>query len=353
MKPEDSPLDIRENVKQFYETKVKEQADSPRDICCCGQAPPPHVQAILPLINEEIKNNNRGCGSPFPIDLEGCTVLDLGSGAGHDCFILSHLVGQEGRVIGVDMTLAQLDIARRHTDSQMKAFGYQRSNVEFVDGYIEDLKSAGIEDNSIDVVVSNCVINLSPDKEQVFSEIHRVLKPGGELYFSDVFAGRRIPTELENDILAYGECLGGAMYKEDFRRMMQRVGFMDARVISECLIDLSDPELQKRTNLMDFYSTTVRAFKLDRLEDVCEDYGQSAMYLGTIPAMPDSFSLDDHHTFTTNIPLPVCGNTASMLGETRYARHFEVRGDRSVHYGIFFCGSEDSNAISACGRICC
>lgn len=137
-------------------------------------------------------------------------------------FVISRLVGENGRVIGVDMTPEQLDVTRRHVESQMARFEYSKPNVEFLEGYIEDLGALGIEDGTVDVVISICVINLSPDKEKVFSEIRRVLKKGGELLFSDVFADRRIPEDIRKDPVMHGECLGGAMYVEDFRRMMRK-----------------------------------------------------------------------------------------------------------------------------------
>ncbi len=134
-----------------------------------------------------------GCGLPIPVTVEGCTILDLGCGTGRDVYVCSKLVGEKGPLIGVDMTEEQLEIARRHREAQSIKFGYKEPNVTFFQGYIKDLASMGIGHSSIDIVISNCVINLSPDKESVFSEIFRVLKPGGELYFSDIFADRRLP----------------------------------------------------------------------------------------------------------------------------------------------------------------
>jgi len=333
---------IRDDVKNYYGRELQTSKDLKTTACCPADALPEYVRDVLPYIVDEVKEKFYGCGSPIPPAIEGCTVLDLGCGTGRDSFIAAKLVGQRGRVIGLDMTDEQLAVANRNVEAQMERFGYDRPNVEFKKGYIEDLKGAGIEDGSIDVVISNCVINLSPDKEAVFSEIFRVLKPGGELYFSDVFSGRRVPGHLKHDPVLLGECLAGAMYIEDFRRMLLRLGCLDYRVISKRKIDLKNPEIEEKIGMVDFYSMTVRAFKLDDLEDICEDYGQVAVYLGTVPRFPHHLELDDHHRFITGKPMLVCGNTASMLSNTRFAPHFKVMGDRSVHYGPFDCASPAS-----------
>jgi ubiquinone/menaquinone biosynthesis C-methylase UbiE len=304
----------------------------------------------LQLIDDEILAKFYGCGSPIPEGIEGLTVLDLGCGSGRDVYIAARLVGPTGRVIGLDMTEEQLAVARKHVDSQAARFGYDTPNVDFRQGHIEDLAAAGIQDNSIDLVISNCVINLSPDKERVLREIFRVLKPGGELYFADVFAGRRVPEALRHDPVLRGECLGGALYIEDFRRLLQRIGCADYREMSRRRIALNNPEVEAKIGMVDFYSITVRAFKLD-LEDICEDYGQTATYLGTIPGNPHAFALDDHHLFITGKPMLVCGNSAAMVGQTRFGRHFRVSGDLSVHYGPFDC--KPAAQADTAGGGCC
>ena len=343
-----------DSVRDYYGRVLKTNRDLKTGACCTGDAFAPPIREILRQIHPDVIDKFFGCGSPIPPQLTGRTVLDLGSGSGRDCFILSKLVGRDGRVIGVDMTPEQLDTARRHVGYHMDKFGFPRPNVGFLSGYIEDLKSLGIENDSVDVVVSNCVINLSPDKERVFKEIFRVLKPGGELYFSDVFADRRIPKHLAEDPVLLGECLGGALYIEDFRRLLAGVGCLDHRVVSNSRLTLTDPAIEQKAGMIGFHSLTVRAFKLD-LEDRCEDYGQVAHYLGTVPEQPHRFVLDDHHLFETGQPQPVCGNTASMLGRTRYAPHFKVIGDTRVHNGLFDCGpkgtvnvSDGTTSVGAC-----
>ncbi len=336
-----------DDVRDYYGQVLETNDDLKTSACCPLDAPPIRVQALLKNVHESVQEKFYGCGSPVPLVVEGATVLDLGCGSGRDAYILSQMVGEKGRVIGVDMTDEQLSVAHQYVGWHMDRFGYKEPNVEFVKGYIEDLKTAGIADNSVDLVISNCVINLSPDKEKVFAEIYRVLKPGGELYFSDVFSGRRIPEALQVDKILLGECLGGAMYKEDFRRMMAKTGMPDVRVMSNRRLTLDDADVERQAGMIDFYSTTVRAFKVD-LEDVCEDYGHVAYYKGTIPECPHSFVLDDHHEFRTGMPVPVCGNTANMLSETRFAAHFRVEGDFSTHYGVFDCGSSGGVEAEGC-----
>jgi arsenite methyltransferase len=329
------PASVTETVRAYYGRVLQSSADLKTSACCLAETLPPHVAAVLADVHPEVKARFYGCGSPVPPALAGITVLDLGCGSGRDCYVLSKLVGPRGRVLGLDMTEEQLAVARQHVPWHADRFGY--GNVEFRQGYIEDLRAADIADASVDLVISNCVLNLSPDKPRVFREIFRVLKPGGELYFSDVFADRRIPRALAEDPVLLGECLGGALYFEDFRRLMGEVGCLDARVVSRAPLAVNNAELSRKIGFVRFASVTIRAFKLP-LEDRCEDFGQVATYRGSLPEYPHAFDLDDHHHFQAGKPMLVCGNTADMLAATRYAPHFEVRGDKSVHYGLFDCG---------------
>jgi arsenite methyltransferase len=218
-----------------------------------------------------------------------------------------------------------------------------------VHGYIEDLAACGIGDASIDIVVSNCVLNLAPDKSRVFAEIFRVLKPGGELYFSDVFADRRLPHEWLTDTRLVGECLAGALYLEDFRRLMAAQGCLDVRFVSTSEFAITNDDIRLQVGNARFYSVTVRAFKLP-LEDRCEDHGQVACYLGTITGYPHEFMLDEHHLATSK-PMLVCGNTADMLSASRYAKHFQITGDRSKHFGLFDCSTPSRAGLQ--GSSCC
>lgn len=337
---------VNESVKNYYGEVLTDKDDLKTSACCPIDAMPEHLRPLLKNIHPEIQQKFYGCGSPIPHSLEGKTVLDLGCGTGRDAYLLSQLVGERGRVIGIDMTEAQLAVARKYQDYHRQAFGHADSNVEFHHSYIEDLSSAGIADDSLDLVISNCVINLSDDKEKVFREIFRVLKPGGELYFSDVFADRRIPQPLQRDPVLLGECLGGAMYTEDFRRLLSKIGIHDFRAVSKGSIELQDPTIINQAGMIAFSSITLRAFKL-ALEDICENYGHVAFYRGGIDNSPHRFMLDDHHLFEKGLPLAVCGNTAKMLSETRYGEHFDVIGDFSTHYGLFDCSADGDGSDSA------
>ena len=191
---EDPITHDHKNLQEYYGRILQSNRDLKTDACCSMDSLPLRHREIMREIEPEILQKFYGCGSPIPPALEGCTVLDLGCGTGRDVYLMSRLVGPAGHVIGVDMTDEQLDVALRHLETQTKRFGYSQPNVSFKKGFIEDLTGVGIEDQSVDVVVSNCVINLSPQKPRVFSEIFRVLKPGGEMYIADIFADRRLPS---------------------------------------------------------------------------------------------------------------------------------------------------------------
>lgn len=344
-------FNTRAAIQDYYGHVLQGSADLKTSACCAAEAPPDHLRGALARIHPEVTARFYGCGSPLPPALDGATVLDLGCGTGRDVYLLAQLVGPTGRVIGVDMTPEQLAVARAHQDWHATRFGY--ANTEFHEGFIEEL--AGIADATVDLVVSNCVVNLSPRKDLVFREVFRVLKPGGELYFSDVFADRRVPAALARDPVLLGECLGGALYVEDFRRLLAAAGCADARVCATSPVTIADPAIARKTGNIRFQSLTVRAFRLP-LEDRCEDYGQVATYLGTLPELPHHFDLDDHHRFVTGKPMAVCGNTADMVSGSRYARHFRVQGDKSVHYGLFDCGPAGAVVpapAAAPGSSCC
>ena len=145
------------------------------------------------------------------------------------------------------------------------------------------------------------------------------------------------------------------MYIEDFRRMLRKIGCLDYRVVTKKKIKIENPKIEVEVGMIDFYSMTVRAFNLGSLEDICEDYGQVAVYRGTIPGYSHAFELDYRHRLIAGKPMLVGGNTASMLSETRFEKHFQVNGDRSVHYGRFNCAPawEKHQGDEEGGGACC
>ena len=344
-------MTTHDDVRRYYGEVLQSSSDLKTGACCPLEAMPESLRSMLADIHPEVLERFYGCGSPIPPALKGRTVLDLGCGSGRDVYLLSRMVGEDGRVIGVDMTTEQLDIAKRHQTWQAERYGHAKSNVSFVHGTIEQLDACGIADASIDVVVSNCVLNLSPQKNKVFAEIFRVLKPGGELYFSDVFSDRRIPDALRGDPVLFGECLSGALYTEDFRRMLERLGCADVRTVSHAPIPLLDPQIEAKIGMVGFRSMTMRAFKM-ALEDRCENYGQMATYRGGIAGSPNAFVLDDHHRFEIGKPMPVCGNTFDMLAGSRYASYFEMIGNKNIHYGLFECAPAAATSATFAAACC-
>ena len=320
-------------VTDYYGRQLQSTADLKTSACCDVSNMPEWLKPLLARIHPDVLSRYYGCGLICPPLLEGCRVLDLGCGSGRDVYALAQLVGPRGSVLGVDMTDEQLAVARQHQAHHADVFGY--SNVEFVQGYIERLDDLGLAPGSFDVIVSNCVVNLSPDKDAVLAGVQRLLKPGGEFYFSDVYADRRVPTAVQDDPVLYGECLGGALYWKDFERLAQRHGFADPRLVDDRPLDITDPQLQARTGNLRFYSASYRLFKLAALESACEDYGQAVVYRGTIPEHPGRFALDKHHDIQTGKVFAVCGNTWHMLHSTRFAPHFDFIGNFDTHYGIF------------------
>ncbi|MDI6769830.1 MAG: arsenite methyltransferase [Anaerolineales bacterium] len=191
---------------------------------CCGDGKNLlYPEELLTAVPGEVANFTLGCGDPITLaDLQpGETVLDLGSGGGLDCFLAAKKVGASGRVIGVDMTAEMLERARA------AATRLGVTNVEFREGYLEKLP---VEDGSMDVVISNCVINLSPDKPQVFREVFRALKPGGRLSVSDIVTNGELPEAIQKSMEAWGACVAGALDVKDYMHGLGGAGFVDVKV---------------------------------------------------------------------------------------------------------------------------
>jgi arsenite methyltransferase len=326
-------MPTQEIVRRYYGQELNSSADLRTSACCDGDAVPGWMRPLLARVHEEVSSRYYGCGLVAPPLLEGCRVLDLGCGSGRDVFLLSQLTGAEGEVVGVDMTPEQLAVARSHQSFHSEAFGF--ANTSFLEGTIERLDALPLEPGRFDVVVSNCVLNLSVDKSAVLRGVRRLLRAGGELYFSDVYADRRLPEAVRHDPVLYGECLGGALYWHDFLRLARAAGFADPRLVNHRPLVITDPALLPLLGEARFHAATYRLFQIADLEDACEDHGQAVVYRGTIPHHPHRFHLDAHHALDTGRIFPVCGNSFRMMQQSRFAPHFHFHGDFSRHFGLF------------------
>ncbi|TLN09859.1 methyltransferase domain-containing protein, partial [bacterium] len=213
--------------------------------------------------------------------------------------------------------------------------GHKEPNVAFRQGSIDALGDAGLGEEDFDVVISNRALGHVRDKVKVLREVFRVLKSGGEFHFSDVYCDRRLPPEIEADAELKSEHLGGAHYFGDFLRLVRAAGFCDPRIVSVRPLEITDPELEKKLGGASFMAVTFRLFKIRSLEDGEEDYGQEAIYKGTIEGFSESFTLDEENFLETGKALRVGGNTAKILAESRFSPHFEILGDQSRHLGAF------------------
>ena len=229
---------IREAVRDYYAERIKTRSS------CCGSESQLYPADLLATLPEGESNLSYGCGDPITLaSLQpGQTILDLGSGAGLDCFFAAKKVGPSGHVIGVDMTSEMIDKAR----ASAKRLNF--SNVEFRQGYLEALP---IDDSTVDVILSNCVINLSPEKTKVFNEAYRVLRPGGRLAASDILTNGPLPDAIKRSLSAWAGCVSGAVEADEYIAMMKSAGFekievkpvyFDKETVDSALADL-DPQL--------------------------------------------------------------------------------------------------------------
>lgn len=214
-----TPELVHESVREHYAAKAKASTSCCDSSDCCDPTSKDLYPAeLLAQLPEDVSEFTLGCGNPLAIASlkTGETVLDLGSGGGLDCFLAAKAVGETGRAIGVDMTPEMIERARA------SAAKLNIPNVEFRQGFLEELP---VETGTVDVVISNCVVNLTPDKFKVFAEIQRVLKPGGRIAISDVVSNGPVPQVLKDNVDAWGECLGGALEVQEWTRGLTEAGF--------------------------------------------------------------------------------------------------------------------------------
>lgn len=214
---------IHEAVREHYAERIKSSASCCGPSDCCSPNNSLYPEQLLTTVPSDVASTSYGCGDPITLaSLQpGQTVLDLGSGAGLDCFFAAKKVGEAGKVIGVDMTPEMIERA------QSSAKRMNITNVEFRQGYIEELP---VESNSVDVIISNCVINLSPFKEKVFAETFRTLKPGGKLAVSDIVTNGELPQPIRKSLSAWAGCVAGAVDAKEYIGMMEAVGFTNIAI---------------------------------------------------------------------------------------------------------------------------
>lgn len=307
----------RRLVRKFY----AEAADAPQGELCCPIQPDP---ADIEHIPAEVIERFYGCGSPVDVAeiRAGETTLDLGSGAGIDVFVAAKKVGPSGRAIGVDMTDNMLEVARAAGPKVAVNLGWDA--VEFHKGYLEEIPVA---DETADLVTSNCVINLSPDKRRVFSEMWRVLRDHGRIVVADIVAEEEVPTHQRQDPRLWGECISGALTEEAFLAYLEQAGFYGVQILRK--------SFWKEVEGYRFHSVTVRGYKFAK-KDGCVYLGHQAVYAGPFKGVAD----EEGHWFPRGVPVEICTDTAAKLDRPPYAGLFVVTGPGSTAAADFTCCGE-------------
>lgn len=326
-------------VRERYSAgaQVREQA-----LCCPVEYAPRYLKAIP----QEVIEKDYGCGDPSQYLKPGETVLDLGSGTGKICFIAAQVVGPEGKVIGVDMTDEMLDVSRRNTPIVAERIGYH--NVEFRKGRIQDLaldleildaelkkrpianassflaaddlaedlrvKHPLVQSDSIDVVVSNCVLNLveARAKKQMFDEIFRVLRKGGRAVVSDIVSDEPVPEQMQNDPELWSGCISGALTEAEFLQAFTDAGFYGVELVK------FDDQPWQTVEGIEFRSVTIQAFK--GKQGPCFERNQAVIYKGPFESVTD----DDGHQFHRGVREAVCDKTFRLLQQAPYTGSFEA-----------------------------
>uniref|UniRef100_H3AAR6 Arsenite methyltransferase n=1 Tax=Latimeria chalumnae TaxID=7897 RepID=H3AAR6_LATCH len=315
---------ILDNVKEYYGKRLQSSEDLKSSACTTPSKPiPRHIRESLKEVHQEVISRYYGCGLVVPEHLESCSILDLGSGSGRDCYVLSKLVGENGHITGVDMTEEQqLEVARKYIDYHTQKFGYKKPNVRFLYGYIEKLSEVGLKDSSFDIIISNCVVNLSYTSWDFLQGGGVVVSDGGEMYFSDVYANLNLPQELRDHSVLWGECLSGALWWKELLRIAQEVGFSTPRLVTAGPISVNNKDLLEVIGDYKFVSATYRLFKIppDCPRTKCE-----VIYSGSIRGFEKQLEFDANCTFQAGEVVEVDEETAAILKNSRFADKFMIR----------------------------
>jgi len=307
----------RAKMREFYGAA----AETPQAQLCC---PTKYDDRAISHIPQDVLDRFYGCGSPMTTAgiREGETVVDLGSGAGIDVFIAAKLVGSGGKAIGVDMTDRMLGVARENQPRVAAALGYDA--VEFREGFLEQIP---VDSKSVDLVTSNCVVNLSPDKPRVFAEMWRVLKDHGRILISDIVSEKPVPPHLKVNPQLWGECLVGALTQEEFLSGLERAGFYGIEVLKK--------SYWKDVDGYPFFSVTVRGWKFEKTAG-CVFKGHRAVYLGPAKVFID----EEGHQFPRNEPYEVCTDTVAKLSNPPYKGLFAILEPGEERAGYACCGPD-------------
>ena len=295
------PID---EITQKVSDRYARAASTGEQMCCPTRYDMADLKSFIP---EEVLKVSYGCGTPAGLKTvsQGETVLDIGSGGGINCFEASRLVGPTGHVIGIDMTDTMLAIARKHAPLVATNLGYASSNVEFRKGMADAIP---VIDGTVDLIISNCVINLAPDKRKVFREMFRVAKPGGRFTISDIVADQLVPQYLVHDAEKWGDCLSGALTFTDYIAGMAEAGFLGIHLIKASPWQAIDG--------IHFFSVTLTGYKLP------SSASQSNVRYATLRG-PFSRVVDElGTTYLRGIPQPITPETVCLLSQAPLASHF-------------------------------
>ena len=310
----------RNDVQNFYS---KAAVTAQESLCC----PTKYDGSELSHIPKEVLEISYGCGSPVGRARlqEGQTMVDLGSGGGIDCFIAAKHVGETGHVYGIDMTDEMLNVARKNASQVVKNLGY--NNIEFKQGFLESIP---IADMSVDLVTSNCVINLSTKKSDVFKEIYRILKPGGHFLIADIISEVEVPENMRNNKELWGECISGALTLQEFLNYARDNQFKGLRIQKDYL--------WKEVEGIKFYSYTIEGFKFSSEKKLFDCDPIFATYAG-----PFDTVVFQGTEFELGVTVEVDHKTAKIMSSNSYSGQFIIT-DSSIEKP-----AEDSSETSCCG----
>jgi len=298
---EDGNLVSRDDVRDYYS---KAAVTAQESLCC----PTKYQPGDLSHIPQEVLEISYGCGSPVDRTeiKSGEVMVDLGSGGGIDCFIASKYVGETGRVIGIDMTDDMLAKARKNAEEVTRNLGY--NNLEFKQGFLEAIP---MDDQSADLVTSNCVINLSPQKTEVFDEILRILKPGGRFVIADIISDKEVPQEMRRNKDLWGECVSGALTLNEFLTFAKQAGFHGLSVQKDYL--------WKEVEGIKFFSYILGGYKHTNSNIGTNSSSLTAVYTGPF------CSVDcDGVKYELGVEVPIDSKTAEKLSNLPFSNHFFV-----------------------------